>query len=343
MKLWSVVLAGGIGSRFWPLSTPSLPKQLLPLVDSTPLLAGTLARLAPAVPVDRTLVLTNRELVRPILDTIPGLSADNIIAEPKPAGTAAALAWAALEIERRDGADAVMICVHADWFIKNDEEFRRVLIQAASTANDHDSLVTVGIVPSRPDTGFGYIQPGDPVEGTGGAHRVARFVEKPDRANAARMCAEGYLWNSGIFVWRASRFLQEIRDHTPEVAASLNETDITHFFASVKPVSVDVGVMERSNRVMVLPGDFGWDDIGTWSALGRVLPRDADGNAVRGSAAMVSSRNNIVWSPEANAVLYGVDDLVVVNSKGTTLVTRVELATDLKNMLEALPREMREK
>ena len=189
MTRWAVVLAGGVGSRFWPLSTPERPKQLLPLVDDAPLLRNTLDRLAPLVPAARTLILTNAGLVRAIGELAPELPPENIIAEPRPAGTAAALAFAAVEIERRGGREETMICVHADWSVGNPDEFRRRLAEAASLAEQHAALVTVGIVPTRPDPGFGYIQPGDVVEGD--ARRVARFVEKPTRAVAEQMVRDG--------------------------------------------------------------------------------------------------------------------------------------------------------
>ena len=273
MNRWAVILAGGVGSRFWPLSTPQRPKQLLPLVDDAPLLENTLDRLAPLVPPERTLVLTNASLVAPIGALAPQLPGENLIAEPKPAGTAAALTWAAAEIARRDGPGAVMICVHADWCIADEEGFRDTLARAAEVAERERALVTVGIVPSRPDPGFGYIQPaaapGGAPNAAGEARRVERFVEKPDRETAQRMVAEGFLWNSGIFVWRVGDFLDEVRALTPEVAPALDAAggDIGRFFAAVKPISVDVGVLERSRRVLVLPGDFGWDDVGTWAAL----------------------------------------------------------------------------
>ncbi len=344
MTRWAVILAGGVGSRFWPLSTPSMPKQLLALVEDRSMLAATLARLRPAVEPQRTLVLTNESLVQSTLQQVPELTSQNIVAEPRPAGTAAALAWAAREIVERDGFDAVMICVHADWFIGDEQEFRAVLIRAAEIARRHDSLVTVGVVPSRPDPGFGYIEPGDPITDADGARRVARFVEKPNRDEAARMCAAGFLWNSGIFAWRAARFLEEIRTHTPEVAVALqSSTDRETFFSRVTPISVDVGVLERSQRVMVLPGNFGWDDVGTWAALSRVLPHDEMGNAVRGRASLVAARDNVVYAQDSQVVLYGVNELVVVCCGGVTLVTTTELAADLKTLLSALPPSLRDR
>jgi mannose-1-phosphate guanylyltransferase len=344
---WAVVLAGGVGSRFWPLSTPTRPKQLLPLVDGEPLLANTLARLAPLVPASRTLVLTNASLVEPIRALAPELPPENVIAEPAPAGTAAALAWAAHTVARRGGRDAVMICVHADWAIGDAEGFRTALRDAARAAAEHRSLVTVGIVPTRDDPGFGYIQPD--AEVAPGVHRVARFVEKPTRERAARMRAEGFLWNSGIFVWRAGDFLDELNARCPEVApalrAVLDETDdaaaIARFFADVTPVAVDVGVMERSDRVLVLPGDFGWDDVGTWGALGRVRARDGGENATSGTVHLLDARRNVVHADGNAVVLYGVDDLVVVAGRGLTLVTTVDRSSDLKTLLDSLPPELK--
>lgn len=337
MRRWAVVLAGGVGSRFWPLSTPQRPKQLLPLVDDAPLLANTLRRLRPLVPPERTLVLTNASLVDAIAALAPELPAANLIAEPKPAGTAAALAWAAAEVERRDGSDSVMVCVHADWSIGDEATFRDTLGRAAEVAERAHALVTVGVVPTRPDTGFGYIQPGAPDEA--GTRRVARFVEKPDRATAESMVRDGHLWNSGIFVWRAGDFLGEVRRHTPEVAPALAAAggDIGRFFAAVRSVSVDVGVLERSERVLVLPGDFGWDDVGTWAALRRVRPADECGNATSGAVHALQATGNVVHAEGTAVVLYGVSDLVVVTRDGLTLVTTVDRAADLKTLVDSLP------
>jgi mannose-1-phosphate guanylyltransferase len=340
---WAVVLAGGVGSRFWPLSTPERPKQLLPLVTAQPLVADALERLRPLIPLEQTLVLTTPTVAPAIGEIAPRLPRANIIAEPKPAGTGPALAWAAVEIERRAAADAVMMSVHADWAVGDAEGFRETLRRAAKAAADHRSLVTVGIVPDRADPGLGYIEPGAEIEE--GVRRVARFVEKPSRQQAERMWRAGFLWNSGIFAWRVGDFLDEIRRHTPEIAPALaaaaTGSGVREFFAAVRPITVDVGVLERTSRVLVLPGDFGWDDVGTWGALRRVRAADAAGNASSGNVHAVDASGNVVLAEGNTVVLFGVSDLVVVSRNGLTLVTTVDRSADLKSLVETLPAPLR--
>lgn len=343
MTRWAVILAGGVGSRFWPVSTPSRPKQLLALATGQPLLADALDRLEPLVPPERTLLLTNAGLVQAIAALAPRIPTANIIAEPRAAGTAAALTWAAREIQRRGGDDAVMLSVHADWAVQDADAFRLALDAAAIAATAHRALVTVGVVPDRPDTGFGYIQPGEPLGG--GVRRVARFVEKPDRAHATRLVAEGCLWNSGIFAWRVDDFLAEVRALTPEIAPQLDAhgDDLAAFFGAItSPIAVDVGVLERSSRVLVLAGDFGWDDVGTWAALQRVRGRDANGNTLAGLVHAFDAHDNVVHADGNGVVLYGVRDLVVVTREGLTLVTTMDKAAELKTLIDSLPPAFRD-
>jgi len=338
---WAVILAGGVGSRFWPLSTPARPKQLLPLVTDSPMLAETARRLVPAVKADRTLVITNASLADAVARLLPHFPRTNIIAEPRSAGTAPALAWAAAEIMRRD-PEGTMLCVHADWAIGDEPGFRAALTLAADEAEKHHALLTVGVVPTRADPGFGYIRVGAKVDA---ASRVEKFLEKPDRATAERLVKEGCLWNSGIFVWRATDFLEEIRAKCPEVAPALPlaaRGELKAFFEQCKPISVDNGVLERSDRVMVVPGDFGWDDVGTWDALHRVRARDAAGNAAAGDVHLVASKDNVVHADGHTVVLYGVEGLVVTAREGLTLVTTREKAAELKTLLDALPASVRD-
>jgi mannose-1-phosphate guanylyltransferase len=316
-------------------------------VDDQSLLANTLSRLEPIIPPERILVLTTEALRDGVRSTVPRVPAENIIVEPRPVGTAGALAWAAREIERRAGGDAVMISVHSDWAIGDENAYRETLLAAERVATIEGALVTVGVVPTRPDPGFGYIQPGPRTES--GALEVRRFVEKPTRERAEWMLHEGYLWNSGIFVWRIRDYLAEIRAVTPEVATALEGSGsagdtaaAARYFAAVTPISVDVGVLERSGRVRVLPGDFGWDDVGTWGALRRVKPEDNSGNVAAGVVHAVESVGNVVHADDGTVVLYGVSDLVVVTRAGLTLVTTTEKSADLKALLDALPEALRE-
>lgn len=340
--LFAVVLAGGIGSRFWPLSTPSRPKQLLPLVGGRAMLAETVDRLVPLVGTDRVLILTSASLREPILAAMPGFPADRLVLEPRAAGTAAALSWAATQVLRLGGPDARMVCVHADWAIGDADRFRRTLGRAAEVAAARGVLATVGIVPTRADPGFGYIEAGSP--NPDGSRAVSQFVEKPDRERAAVMVREGFLWNSGIFAWRARDLLDEVRAVTPELVPALDaaERGAEAFFAAVAtPLSIDVGVMERSRRVVVLAGDFGWDDVGTWGALRRVRERDADGNASHGRVHARQARDNVVHAEGSAVVLFGVSDLVVVVRDGVTLVTTVERSHDLKSLVDDLPPDLK--
>ncbi len=342
-NLWGVVLAGGAGTRFWPLSTPRNPKQLLPLVSGEPLLADTVARLLPLIPAERLLVLTSAALAGAVHRAIPEVPAANVLSEPRPAGTAAALAFAARVIQERDPA-GIMCCVHADWAIAHPQRFRDALASAAQVAPQHRALVTVGVVATRPDSGFGYILPGEVIDD--GVRRVSRFFEKPNRERAAELIAHGGLWNSGIFVWEAARFLDEVRRLTPELAAALDTPpgDAAAFFAAVtEPVSVDVGVLERSRDVLVLPGDFGWDDVGTWASLRRVRDVDDQGNALHGDVTVHEARGNVVHAAAGSVVLYGVSDLVVVQTEGLTVVTTIDRAADLKELLAVVRPELRDR
>jgi mannose-1-phosphate guanylyltransferase len=310
------------------------------------MLVDTVNRLTPLVPEEQILVLTNAALVEAIAAMLPRVPRANLIAEPRPAGTGAALAWASHEIAKRGGRDAMMISVHSDSAIADAETFRRTLRSAADAAERERALVTVGIVPDRPETGYGYIQPGAPVSPD--VSRVARFIEKPDRERAESMIRDGCLWNSGIFVWRAGDFLDELAAHTPEIAPQLaaHAGDMNAFFAAATSgISVDVGVLERSEKMLVVRGQFGWDDVGTWAALRRVSSRDTHGNAFVGTVHALDTRDTVAHaSPTGNAiVLYGVSDLVVVSCEGLTLVTTVERAADLKTLIASLPSSLRDR
>jgi len=338
---WAVVLAGGSGTRFWPLSTPQNPKQLLPLTGSTSTAEESIDRLAGLVPKERILVVTGAALADQLRQRL-SLPAPNILVEPRAASTAPALIWATAEAQRRD-PDAEVLSLHADWAIGDGAAFRRTADMALTTARRYERLVTVGVVPSRPETGYGYIVPGPPLGD--GARMVARFSEKPDAATALDLMAAGALWNSGLFAWTAERLLLEAEAHTPEVAPhlpALRSGDIERFFREVTPISIDVGLLERSGSVAVVSGAFAWDDIGTWQALTRVRPKDPSGNVVVGSAFTHESEDCIIWSDRDTVVLSGVRDLIVVQANGRILVMPTERAASMKQLLDALPPDIRD-
>lgn len=338
---WAVILAGGSGSRFWPLSTPTMPKQLLPLTGDLSLAEQAIRRLEGLVPRERVLVVTGPALA-PRIEQMLGLARENVLVEPRAASTGPALVWATFEASRRD-PEAEVLSLHADWSIREDAAFRHTAEQALATAVRHRRLVTVGIVPSRPDTGFGYIVPGGPLDDV--ARTVSRFAEKPSAATALDLMASGALWNSGLFAWRAETLLQEIRRYTPEIAphlAHLERGDVAGFFRDVTSVSIDVGVLERSQSVAVVPGRFTWDDVGTWDALARVRRRDARGNVVTGPAHLINCDDCVVWAGETPVVLSDMKDLVVVHANGRLLVMPRQQAANLKGILDQLPPEIRD-
>lgn len=346
--LWTVILAGGIGSRFWPASTPSRPKQLLKLGSDQPLIRDTVQRILPLVPAERLRILTGARLADPILGSLPELGPGNLLLEPRAAGTAPVLAWAAAEIERRD-PDAVMISLHADHVISPAQGFRDRLELAAELAVRHRRLFTLGALPDRPETGYGYIRAGAALPGGEGlaepGYEVASFVEKPDLATAREYVASGqYFWNTGLFIWRVADLLDQIERHTPELAdlvPILREGGTEEFFRRVPNLSIDEGLLERSDRVGMVPADFSWDDIGAWDALFRTQPTDPAGNVVVGEGYAVDSRNSALYADDGPIVTFGVDDLVIVRTGGVTFVAHRDRSPELKTLLEQIPERLR--
>ncbi len=339
--IWGVLLAGGSGTRFWPLSTPSNPKQLLPLTEGGSTGEAAVARLEGLIPRERLLVVTGQALAQRLRDTLR-IPDDNVLIEPRAASTAPALLWATWEAKRRD-SDAAVLSMHADWWVDDPRAFRDTATTALAVAREHDRLVTVGMVPTRPETGYGYIVPGTRL----GAHAntVARFQEKPTAATALDLMAGGALWNSGLFAWTADRLLREVASHTPELAPHLPllvQGNVPAFFAALTPISIDVGVLERSQAIAVVPGRFQWDDVGNWEALSRVRERDASGNVSVGPVVLRDTHDSIVWSDSDTVVLGDVSDLVVIAANGRVLVTRRDRAADLKQLLDSLPPDVRD-
>jgi mannose-1-phosphate guanylyltransferase len=347
--LWAVVFAGGIGTRFWPLSTARKPKQVLPLVNERPLIADTIVRLAPLVPAERILVVTSADIADALYEAIPEVPRANMLVEPRPLGTAAALAWGAHEVSKRAGPDTTFVALHADLAVAFPGEFQQTIRRAAGIAASDGVLVAIGTKPTRCETGFGYLQPGAPYDplisrAEGGACRVEYFVEKPTAAFADTLIDRGSLWNSGIFVWRAKIVLQELETHTAELRRGfplLASGDMEQFAAQVTSISIDRGLLERSNNVVVVPGEFGWDDVGTWAALRRVRELDDTGNGIMGDVHCVDASGNVIHADDHCIVVYGISGMLVVSLNGLTFVTTLDRATELGPLLNALPGSVR--
>lgn len=343
---WAVVLAGGIGSRFWPVSTPARPKQLLPLASDRSIIVDTIERTLPLIPAERLRILTGEHLAAAILDELPAFGLSHLLLEPQARGTAPVLVYAAHTLARQH-PDAVMASLHADHVIAPAAAFRDQLGRLMHYAGEHDVLLTIGVRPDRAETGYGYIHLGERLDAGADVHAVRAFVEKPDAATA-RAYVEGgeHLWNTGIFVWRAAFFLDEVRRHTPELAALLpllDDGDVRGFFEQAPPLTVDVGVLERSSAVAVSPAAFHWDDVGTWDAVARSRPLDGAGNAFVGPVRGVDTRDCVAWSDDDEPiVLFGARDLVVVHADGMTFVAPRDRVAELKDLLEQLPDELRE-
>jgi mannose-1-phosphate guanylyltransferase len=339
---WAAILAGGSGTRFWPLSTGDTPKQMLSLAGTDPLLVQAVRRLSGLIDPRRILIITGERLVDRTRRLLPDIPQGNVLAEPRAASTGPALAWATA-VAAKDDPQASVLSLHADWFVGDDDAFRASGREALEAAERHDVLLTVGVVPTRVDVAYGYIIPGEPL--AGGARRVSRFVEKPDAARAAQLIQAGALWNSGLFAWTAARFFAETEAVAREIAPhlpALRAGDVAGFFRAVTPIAVDVSHLERSGRVAVVAGEFPWDDVGTWTALARVRPRDQEGNVAVGEVVVREARDCVVWSAEGPVVVDGVQDLVVVRAHGVILVTTTDRAQHLKTLLETLPASLRD-
>jgi len=349
LALWAVVFAGGIGSRFWPLSTPERPKPLLALVTGSTLLEDTVGRLQPLIPPERVIVVTSHDIAPAIRRAVRDLPEANILVEPRPLGTAAALAWGAQEVARRAGPETPVCAMHTDLAIAFPAVFRGSLGRAAAVAIGENALVTLGVRPTRAEPSFGYVRVGagldrDATLTEGGACQVAGFVEKPTEAGARALVDGGALWHSGIIVGSARTLLQKLERYTPEIAPGLGALasgDFPAFAAMIRSVSIERGLLERIARFLVLLADFGWDDVGTWASLRRARDLDDEGNGALGPVRFVDATSNVVHTESGTVVLYGVSRLLVVSLPGLTFVTTLERATDLKPLLDALPGSLR--
>ncbi|MES2641199.1 MAG: sugar phosphate nucleotidyltransferase [Myxococcota bacterium] len=329
---YAVVLAGGRGTRFWPLSRRNVPKQCLSIDGGPTLLQRTVARTG--LPPERILVVTGPDMVEPVREQIPGIE---VLVEPSPRNTAPAIAWATWEVARRGGTSCAVL--PSDHVIADEPAFRASLAQAARVASG-GALVTLGVRPTRPETGYGWIEP---EESAGADHAVRRFVEKPPLETAERLLAGGrHLWNAGMFVWTTRALLDAVATHLPGTAAMLAKLDAGATIADVwglsDATSIDYGVMERARDIRVVPVDFGWSDVGSWPALLEVLPLGEGGVTVADAVVARRAEGNIVHARGKLVALLGVDDLIVVDTPDALLVARRADAQEVRLLLEEVER-----
>jgi len=344
-----VIMAGGRGERFWPQSRLKRPKHLLPIVGDKAMLAQAVDRVAGIVPAENVYIITNSEQREAVLEVCPSVPPKQVVGEPVGRDTAAAVGLAAVLVQERSEQGTFAI-LPADHVIHDTAGFQKTLELSFVAAEKGDFLVTIGIEPTEPATGYGYIQRGEAVCEENSVYRVKRFVEKPDLETAKGYLASGeYAWNAGMFVWQASTVRKAIATHVPELETSLAaiqselsasgglEDVLARHYPSIHKISVDFAVMEKADNVLTLPAGFDWDDVGEWPAVARHYEADAGGNVSRGQAIVQDASGNIVFSDEDHLVaLLGVEDLIVVRTGDATLVCHKDRAQDIKSLVHSV-------
>ena len=349
-RAYAVILAGGSGTRLWPRSRKAHPKQLIDLIPPQTLLQKTYQRIVPLIPPERIYVATGVEYLNMVQKQLPDLPRENLIGEPTGHNTAPCIGLAALHLARRD-PQGTMICLHADHIIEREEEFRELLVAAAKTA-EQGHLVTLGIVPDYPGTGYGYIHRGERLGEVPGrpVFRVRKFTEKPDAETAKRFLASReYFWNSGMFLWQLDVILKEFSRHLPRLNGQLErieealgteqETEVLErVWGEIEDISIDEGIMERAGDVVVMPADIGWNDVGSWATVGELLPHDATGNAISGEHLGLDTANCVIDSSGRLVATIGLRDIIIVDTADALLVCPKGRAQEVRRLVELLKR-----
>lgn len=346
---FAVIMAGGRGEGFWPRSRLAVPKQFLNLIGEKTMLQLTVERVEEMVGISGTYIVAGLDFKDIIMEQVPHLPEENIIIEPYGRDTAAAIGLAALILERKDPRE-VMIVLPADHYIGDVPCFQEVLKNAVTAAWREEGIITIGIAPHRPETGYGYICQGEMLDTIAGVplYRVFQFLEKPSYAKAVRLLACGnYLWNSGMFIWRVNLIRQLIEKYIPQLARGLNKIGqamgteqypavLKEVYAELPGISVDYGILEKEDNVLVMRGDFGWDDIGSWTALDRYAEKDERGNVIEGRGVLLDTSDTFIYSPGKTVGIIGVESLIVVNDRDSILVCRKNRAKEIKKVVQAL-------
>jgi mannose-1-phosphate guanylyltransferase len=337
--IYTIIMAGGKGRRFWPASTEKKPKQFLPIVEDEPLIVQTRKRIEPLVPLERIKVITTEKLKNEIEKY--GFMAKNIWAEPKGMNTLYAIALSAAKLLQED-KEAIMLALPSDHWISDDKEFIKTIKKGIKWA-EKGYLVTYGIVPSRPETGYGYIERGEILEDS--VMKAKRFTEKPKIKTASDyLKSKNFLWNSGIFLWKAETILEEIKKFRPEIVNCVDiiqknpsEKNIKALYKKGLPISIDYGVLERSEKVVFIESHFTWDDVGTWASLERIESTDDKGNVKKGKVIAINCHDNIFYSDNGIIVVKDLSKMVVVRTKDATLIMPKADTQELKEIVEQLP------
>ncbi len=347
--VYGIIMAGGKGTRLWPEGRNGLPKQLLKITGNRTLIEVAVSRLTPLIPVERQLIVTTTDYVDMIAAALPDFPRANILAEPVGKNTAPCVGWAAVKTLEND-PDSVMAVVTADHVIIDEETFRADLAAAIAIASEEDAVVTIGLVPTRPETGFGYIRHGLRTRVADGrtAYAVEEFKEKPDEETARRYIEAGsYLWNSGMFILRARYALDLFERYLPDHFEQLskirgatgtpNEREVTvSAYDEMKPISIDYGIMEKAESVYVIPGTFGWSDVGTWPSLAQISEVDTNGNLITGEHVGIDTKDCIIRSNGRLIATLGVENLVIIETPDAVLVCTKDQAQRVREVVQYL-------
>lgn len=348
-----VILAGGKGERFWPLSRTDQPKQLLRLISNKTMLQETIDRVLPLIDSERILVVTSEDIVTPILDEISMLKRENILAEPFGRDTCLAIGLAAKHLLKVD-SDAIMVVLSADHIIRPAEKLLEIISVGAQIAQEEDRLITIGINPTRADTNYGYVKLGEPYKSFGGiaVYKVEAFTEKPKPLVASEYYyGHQHLWNSGMFIWSVDSILKAIKSCQPETADALDEyavsigTDneneaLNTLYEKCDPISIDFAILENAENVLTIRGDMVWDDVGSWNALERYKEKDRENNVVIGEARLLKTYETTIYNDSDGMIVsLGVSDLVIVKTKDIVLVAHKTQVNDVKKILADLSKD----
>ena len=347
MIVTALIMAGGRGERFWPRSRRNLPKQFLSLTDDgRTMIQLTVERILPLVDIEDIYIATNKDYRQLALEQLPGIPEENILCEPIGRNTAPCIGLGAVHIAKKY-EDAIMLVLPSDHLIKFTKMYQTTLRDACRVAEEGTNLVTIGIMPDYPETGYGYIK-FDAKEPEGRAYRVDRFVEKPSLEAAKEyLAAEEYLWNSGQFIWKVSSILKNMKQYMPDTYSRLlriqeaigtpeQEMVLDKEFREMESQSIDYGIMEKAKDIFILPGAFGWDDVGSWLAVGRIKKTNELGNVVDGNIITVNTKNCIIQGGRKLIAAVGLRDLIIVDTEDATLICEKDYTGDIKTVLENL-------